>query len=958
MAYNAFISYSHAADGTLAAAVQSALHSFARPWYKLRALHIFRDETNLAVNPGLWSSIRDALDQSLFFILLASPEAAVSPWVAKEAEYWINRNGTSRVLIVLTAGTLKWDHLAASFTSESTDALPAGFLRAFPEEPLFIDLHSARDGTTHFRMSEPRFHEAVLQLAATLHNRPKDELDGADVRIRRQTRLAAASALIIILLTALFALRQSRLSRTESIENVAATLAANSNKVLADSPDRAPEAALLAIESNRLHPSFEGNQALRAAVSILPAGAQSYPPQDSNPSERIRDMAFSSDGAILAVARDDGSTQLFDVKNHKLFGFFEPDEQPAAHIEVSENPEGVASNDDAAVSVAFNSSDSLLATGARDGVTHVWAMPGGREVLRISDGAAVSQLAFHPKANQIAIASDDGQVRIFDIARTELAAEFKGPGKMVSVSFTPGGDLLAALSSEGTVSLFDPARRRILRTFSGGEAAFNMVFSASGKRLATASGDFAFVWDVTTGRQLLKATHAASSETLTPAEWIYNVALSSDGKILAYAARGDSSAHVWNVDTGREILELKHDSAVAAVCFNRDATKIGTGSYDGTARVWELPSGRELERGSVTGGAEVVAFSSASGRFAAGGQGGAVFVSETRRADRPAYFELPADVRSVAFSPDGRRVAIGTTSAHRSPLVRISDIDGNNLRDIEFQGAPVIDKLFFVDANHLLAQWSNKLFLVAIAEPSVTPIRSVPGEMRIDPSGKVLAVQDGDVSRLYTLPGLRQSTSLGGTPSTLLRTAEEGRLLAFETNSPPSEFFIDIWSVATKTRVCRIALPAEMNRLAFNSAGTVLFTAQSENLQAWDIPSGRRRLSLTASADIDLIIPDPSSAAFATVTHGRLTVWDGVSGARLAQLPDAGYVRSAAFSPDGRYLLTGYDERAAAVWLWRSDDLRDQACARLTRNLTRDEWGRWFPGRRYRQICPNLPGAN
>jgi WD40 repeat protein len=127
---------------------------------------------------------------------------------------------------------------------------------------------------------------------------------------------------------------------------------------------------------------------------------------------------------------------------------------------------------------------------------------------------------------------------------------------------------------------------------------------------------------------------------------------------------------------------------------------------------------------------------------------------------------------------------------------------------------------------------------------------------------------------------------------------------------------------------------------------------------AWDIPSGKQRFSLTASGDIDLIIPDPSSATFATVTHGRLTVWDATTGARLAQLPDAGYLRSAAFSPDGRYLLPGYDEHTAALWLWRSGDLRDQACARLTNNLSHDEWKRWFPKQRHRQVCPNLPIAN
>jgi WD40 repeat protein len=958
MAYSAFISYSHAADGTLAAAVQSALHSFARPFYKLRALHIFRDQTNLAVNPALWSSIREALDQSSFFILFASPEAAASAWVAKEAEYWIGKNGTSRVLLVLTGGTLKWDHLAGAFTSESTNSLPTSLLRSFPEEPLFLDLRWARDGVTSLRMREPRFHEAVVQLAATLHNRPKDELDGADIRIRRQNRSLAASALIAILLTTLFALRQTRLNRMESVQSLAASLAANSAKLLADSPGRAREAALLAIESSRLNPSFEGNQALRAAVSILPASAQLYPPQDANPTERIRDMAFSPDGAILAVARDDGSTQLLDIVNQKPVGFYEPDEQPAAHIEVPAERQSASLDNNSAVSVAFNSSASLLATGTRDGIARVWGVPGGRELLRIVHGSSVSQVAFHPKANQLVTASDDGHVRIFDVARAALVADFKCPGKAISASFSPGGDFLAALSSEGVVSLFDPVRRKLLRTLAGGEAGFNLAFSMNGKRLATASGDFAFVWDVATGRQLLKATHAASSKTLTPMQWIYSAAIAFDGKLLAYAARGDRLAHLWNVETGRQILELKHDSAVATVCFNADGTKLGTGSYDGTARVWEIPSGRELERTSLVGGAEVIAFRPVRGGFAAGGVQGSVLVSGTRRADRPASFDLPSAVRSVAVSPDGQRLAIATRSAHWLPLVRIAGIDGKVLRDIEFPGAPVIDKLFFLDPNDVVAQWSNKLFHIAIDPPSVAALPDQLGEMRIDPSGQVLAVQHDGVSRLYTLPSLRQTASLEGPSSNLLRTSAEGKLLAFETSKPPNEFSIEIWSVATRARVGRIPLPAEFDRLAFNAPGTILFTAQGEKLQVRDVPSGKLRFSLAASGDIDLVVPDPSSGSFATVTHGRLTVWDTATGARLAQLPDVGYVRSAAFSPDGRHLLTGYDEDAAALWLWRSGDLRDQACARLTSNLSHDEWKLWFPKQRYRQVCPNLPTPN
>jgi hypothetical protein len=81
--YHGFISYGHAVDGRLAPALQRGLQRFAKPWYRSRALRIFRDETSLSVSAHLWTSICQALDASQFFILLASPEAAASPWIAR-----------------------------------------------------------------------------------------------------------------------------------------------------------------------------------------------------------------------------------------------------------------------------------------------------------------------------------------------------------------------------------------------------------------------------------------------------------------------------------------------------------------------------------------------------------------------------------------------------------------------------------------------------------------------------------------------------------------------------------------------------------------------------------------------------------------------------------------------------------------------------------------------------------
>jgi hypothetical protein len=70
MRFAAFISYSHSGDARVAAAIQSGLQQFAKPWHKRRALNVFRDQTNLGASPGLWPSIERALQESEWFVLM------------------------------------------------------------------------------------------------------------------------------------------------------------------------------------------------------------------------------------------------------------------------------------------------------------------------------------------------------------------------------------------------------------------------------------------------------------------------------------------------------------------------------------------------------------------------------------------------------------------------------------------------------------------------------------------------------------------------------------------------------------------------------------------------------------------------------------------------------------------------------------------------------------------------
>ena len=195
MDYKAFISYSHAADQRLAPAIQRGLSTFAKPWYRLRTMRVFRDKTNLAINAGLWSSIEAALGRSEYFILLASPAAADSAWVGKEVAWWLANRSPRNLLIVLTEGAVSWDESAGDFDWKLTNAVPQALARAFAEEPLYVDLSWAKS-SDEMSLRHSRFRSVIIDIAATLLDRPRDELDGADVREYRKNRQYAWGAVV------------------------------------------------------------------------------------------------------------------------------------------------------------------------------------------------------------------------------------------------------------------------------------------------------------------------------------------------------------------------------------------------------------------------------------------------------------------------------------------------------------------------------------------------------------------------------------------------------------------------------------------------------------------------------------------------------------------------------------------------------------------------------------------
>jgi len=197
--YDAFISYSHAADNRMAPRLQQSLQRFAKPIWRLRALTIFRDETSLAAAHALTDTLKRALDNSRYFVLLASPAAARSKWVAQEVQHWLATKGSIPLLIVLTEGEIVWSDATSDFDWVRTTALPTALASTFDSEPKWEDVRSIKQ-LEDISPRNPVLQHATASLFSAITGRPLDDVIGEDVRLhRRNTRILRFGAAVIFL---------------------------------------------------------------------------------------------------------------------------------------------------------------------------------------------------------------------------------------------------------------------------------------------------------------------------------------------------------------------------------------------------------------------------------------------------------------------------------------------------------------------------------------------------------------------------------------------------------------------------------------------------------------------------------------------------------------------------------------------------------------------------------------
>ena len=320
MAYDCFISYSHRSDAVVALALEHGLERLARPWYRLRALHVFRDQSDLSLTPSLWGTIVGALDGARYFVLLASPESAASEWVNKEVAHWCDTKGPDGLFVVVTGGELDWDDGAKDFSASST-AVPQALRGRFASEPLYLDLRWSRE-VPDLTLRLSRFRAAIAVLASPMRGLPPDELEGEDIRLHRRARRlarAAVSALVVLALVAsaaaVVAVANARRAEREARVALARQVGLEAIDLPASALDRALLLALASadLEAGSDATRFRPTRTLIGRFSRLDRIRSTETPAGST---SVRSVAVAADGTLAgsALAFDSaGGTASTDV---------------------------------------------------------------------------------------------------------------------------------------------------------------------------------------------------------------------------------------------------------------------------------------------------------------------------------------------------------------------------------------------------------------------------------------------------------------------------------------------------------------------------------------------------------------------------------------------------------------------------------------------------------------------
>ncbi|WP_026100101.1 serine/threonine-protein kinase [Fortiea contorta] len=288
----------------------------------------------------------------------------------------------------------------------------------------------------------------------------------------------------------------------------------------------------------------------------------------------VNSVAFAPDGVTLASGSDDKTIKLWNLANNQEIRTLKGHSQWIW-------------------TVAFSPDGQTLASGSADKTIKLWNVSSGKEIRTLAgNGDGITSVAFSPDGKILASGSLDQKIKLWNVATGKEIHTLSGHSQAVaSVAFSPDGQTLASGGWDKKIKLWNLTTEKEIRTFEGHSQLVQAVaFSPDGVSLASGSKDKTIkLWNLVTGeaiRTLTGHTDKVNSIVYLPKS------INQKNQTVANLASGssDNTVKLWNLETGKEIRTLKTGSGyIYAVASSPNGKMIASGgSADNIIKIWQI----------------------------------------------------------------------------------------------------------------------------------------------------------------------------------------------------------------------------------------------------------------------------------------------------------------------------------------------------------------------------------